>query len=273
MTERTYPAGVTSWIDLEAPDLAAAQAFYGEMLGWTFEVATPPEAPAPYVIARLGGRDVAGLAPRSDGPARWNTYVAVDDAAATAARAVELGGRILSPASAAGDAGVGAAVADPEGTEIRLWQAGRRRGAQVANEPGAWNFSNLATDVADAATFYTDLFGWEFDDVGFGVMIRVPGYGAHLAATIDPGIAERQAEVSVPTGFADAFGWQSPTSPAVPASWHVVFAVADRDASVATAERLGAVALHTEDSDWAHDAVVRDPQGATFTVSQFDPQH
>jgi predicted enzyme related to lactoylglutathione lyase len=32
-TERTYPAGVTSWIDVEVGDLAAAQDFYGDLFG------------------------------------------------------------------------------------------------------------------------------------------------------------------------------------------------------------------------------------------------
>ena len=44
---RTYPEGVPSWIDIEQPDLDAAQAFYGGLFGWTFEPATPPDAPSP----------------------------------------------------------------------------------------------------------------------------------------------------------------------------------------------------------------------------------
>ena len=56
---RTYPHGVTSWVDSEQPDPEAACAFYGELLGWTFEDAMPPGAPGHYFIARLGGRDAA----------------------------------------------------------------------------------------------------------------------------------------------------------------------------------------------------------------------
>ena len=58
--QRTYPAGVTSWIDVEVDDVEAAQSFYGGLLGWTFHTATPPGVPA-YVIAQLDGKDVAGL--------------------------------------------------------------------------------------------------------------------------------------------------------------------------------------------------------------------
>ena len=60
--ERTYPHGVTCWIDTEQPDVDAAQEFYGGLLGWEFTVATPPDAPARYVIATLDGQDVAALA-------------------------------------------------------------------------------------------------------------------------------------------------------------------------------------------------------------------
>ncbi len=42
---RTYPEGVPSWIDIEQPDLDAAQAFYGGLFDWTFEAATPRMPP------------------------------------------------------------------------------------------------------------------------------------------------------------------------------------------------------------------------------------
>jgi hypothetical protein len=48
-------------------------------------------------------------------------------------------------------------------------------------------------DLEAARTFYAGLFGWAFDDVGCGTMIRRPGYGDHLAATVDPDIHDRDA--------------------------------------------------------------------------------
>ena len=51
----------------------------------------------------------------------------------------------------------------------------------------------------------------------------------------------------------------------------MTFTVADRDDSVATAERLGATVLRSADELWTRNAVLRDPQGAVFTVSQFTP--
>jgi predicted enzyme related to lactoylglutathione lyase len=262
---RTYPHGVPSWIETEQPDPAAARAFYGELFGWAFE-----DRPGGYTIARLGNREAAGMLPGAT--AGWTTYVAVDDADSAARRVRGAGGSVLAEPEDVGPAGRSALCVDPQGARFGLWQAGRRAGVQAVNEPGAWNFSNLETsDPGGATAFYTGAFGWEFADAGFATMIRVPGYGDHLASTADPTIHERQAAIGVPPGFADAVGWLAPAGGAAPAHWHVVFTVADRDASVSTVERSGGTVAGTEDSQWSRTALVRDPWGAEFTVSQFTP--
>jgi predicted enzyme related to lactoylglutathione lyase len=263
---RTYPNGVPSWIETAQPDPEAAKRFYGDLFGWTFETVSPDGG---YTVAWLDGREVAGL---SAGPAGWHTYVAVDDADASAAAVTRAGGRVLAGPASPGPAGRAAGCADPAGAEFRLWQAGRRLGVQAANEPGAWNFSNLHTpDPAGATAFYSAVFGWEIDDLGFAIMVRRPGYGDHLASTVDPNIKSRQEGIGAPPGFADAVAWLVPVGAGAPAHWHVVFTVADRDDAVATIRRSGGAVISTEDSDWTRDAVVRDPWGATFTVSQFTP--
>ncbi len=274
MTEaRTYPAGVTSWIDVEVDDVEAAQAFYGGLFGWTFEQATPPGLPFTYVIAQVDGQDVAGLggpgSPTGTPSGRWNTYVAVDDIEAAIGTVEAAGGRLVDPVEQAGEGGWNATIADPSGVPIRLWQAKRRLGAQLTNTPGAWNFSDLQTDDQPGAErFYAAAFGWVFVDMGFATMIQVPGYGDHLAATVDPDIHERQA--TAPPGFADVIGGIGPAADLGP-HWHVTFTVADRDESVALAESLGATVLSSDDTDWTRQATLRDPQGAVFTASQYAP--
>jgi len=54
-------------------------------------------------------------------------------------------------------------------------------------------------------------------------------------------------------------------------SWSVTFSVADRDDSAATAERLGGTVVSSAEGMWSRTALVRDPQGAQFTLSQFTP--
>ncbi|WP_199432566.1 VOC family protein [Qaidamihabitans albus] len=274
---RTYPAGVTSWIDLEVNDVEAVKAFYGDLFGWSFSDATAPGAPFRYVIARLDGQDVAGVAGPADpaeprtSAASWNTYIAVDDAQSTARLVAYSGGRVVSPPASAGEGGVSAVCADPAGVEFRLWQANRRPGAQLTNAPGAWNFSDLhAADPAESSSFYRRVFGWEFEDLGYATMIRRPGYGEHLAGTVDPDIHERQ-EGFAPPGFADAIGWLVPLAATERSHWHVTFTVADRDKTAAIAERLGGTVVTTSDTEWTRAAVLRDPWGAEFTASQFTP--
>lgn len=265
---RTYPHGVTCWIDTEQPDLEAAGRFYSELFGWTLADAMPADAAGSYLIATLDGRDVAALASGTATPA-WHTYVAVDDADAAAAAVGAAGGTVVSGPQDVGPAGRTATCVDPGGAGFRLWQAGLRPGAQRVNSPGSWNFSNLHTPDRDAAmAFYGAVFGWVAADLDqdAGAMVQVPGYGDHLAATVDPGIRERQA--SAPPGFADVIGGLVVDRPA---RFEVVFTVADRDASAAAAARLGATVLSTSDTVWTKQAVLRDPQGAELTVSQFTP--
>jgi hypothetical protein len=269
---RTYPHGVTCWIDTEQPDLEAARVFYAGLFGWRMIDARPPGPPDSYLIATIDNQDVAAVAPTQAGAAKWNTYVAVDNADATAAAITAHGGALIAPPEDAGRAGRAATCVDPFGAEFRLWQASGRLGAQLANSPGAWNFSDLYTPDRDAAmAFYTRLFGWRAADLdqGAGTMLQVPGYGDHLAATVDPGIHERQE--SAPAGFADVIGGLVVIGAGEIPRWHVTFTVTDRDDSATTAERLGATVVSSSDNMWTKDALVRDPQGAEFTVSQFTP--
>ena len=270
--QRRYPHGVPSWVDVTQADLAAAQEFYGGLFGWELTDAMPPDAPGSYLVATLEGHDAAAVAPADDtGATRWRTYVACEDADATVAAVAEAGGTVLVAPADAGPGGRTATCADPQGAVFHLWQARRRLGAQVANQPGAWNFSILHTaDPGAVLPFYAAVFGWAVDPELDAGMIRVPGYGDHLAATVDPDIHERQQ--FAPPGFADVVAGVAPDADPARAGWQVTFTVADRDASVATAERLGATVLSSADTEWTREAEIRDPQGAVLTVSQFAPQ-
>ncbi len=269
--QRRYPHGVPCWVDVTQADVAAAVEFYAGLFGWVLTDAMPPNAPGAYLVATLDGHDVAAIAPaQGTGTPTWRTYVACDDPDLTAGAVQRAGGTVLVPPQDAGLGGRTATCADPEGAVFHLWQARRRLGAQVANVPGAWNFSVLHTsDPGAVLPFYAEVFGWAVDpDLGAG-MIRVPGYGDHLAATVDPQIYVRQA--FAPPGFADVAAGIVPDENAASAGWQVTFTVADRDAAAGTAERLGATVISSTDTAWTREAVLRDPQGAVFTVSQFAP--
>ncbi|GAA1926204.1 VOC family protein [Nocardioides hwasunensis] len=266
----TYPQGVTCWIDAQVPDAPAAAAFYGELLGWQTRDALPPEVPASYLVATLDGHDVAAIEPREGEQAFWLTYVAVDDVDAMVPRAVDAGATLVDGPHDAGPGGRWAELRDPEGAVFRMWQARNRLGSQLNNAPGAWNFSDLhTTDVARDLDFYREVFGWEVEDMGpdAGATIKVPGYGDHLEATVDPDIRVRQA--GAPEGFADAIGGAVGLTGEEHPHWHVTFSVADRDAAAQRAESLGASVVSTDEGTWARTVRIRDPWGAELTLSQF----
>jgi uncharacterized protein len=284
-----YLAGVPCLIDTEQPDPEAAAAFYGGVFGWEFENKLPPGIPDKYLVASLHGFDVAAIASPTagvTGTPRWNTYVSVVDADATTAAAVANGAEVLiAPVNAgppSGIAGRWAALVDPDGGHIRIWQPGYRHGAQLVNHPGSWNSSDLTTtNPQSAKTFYGEVFGWEADPVEFGggdaqgesFMWRLPGYGDFLAIR-DPDIKRRHSDPWVPKGFSDAIGWmtaaQLPTTP----HWSVTFTVDGTDAFVEHAVKLGATVVSPpadRGGGIVRIATVRDPQGAEFTVGTFDP--
>jgi predicted enzyme related to lactoylglutathione lyase len=117
-------------------DVTTAEAFYGAVFGWeTLELpggarmwrlpgyGDELERAEPGLRARMaatgapeGFEDVvAALNPLGPGnPAHWSVTFAVDDADATAARAAELGGRVLVPAFDAPWVRM-TVIADPQG--------------------------------------------------------------------------------------------------------------------------------------------------------------
>ena len=273
----TYPAGVSCFIDTERTDVDAAMTFYGGLFGWSYKEVIPSGAPR-FALAQLQGLDVAGIGAASNGaPAAWNTYIAVESADATVAKVEAAGGTTRLAPLDFGGAGRMAVFADPEGAVFRVWQAGEAGGAELVNAPGSWNWSDLETrDMAAAKAFYAAVFGWEYQDVDFGsgpaTMIRVPGYGDHLEA-LNPGTLASHKDNGAPEGFSDAIGWMKPpSSPDGAARWVVTFGVADADATAARTAQLGGTVLAGPfDVPYSRMAVVRDPDGVTFTISQFKP--
>ena len=281
MTKREwYPAGVPCWIDTRRADVGPAAAFYGGLFGWAFEDVAPEGAPGRYLMARLGGRDVAGLAEAADGagPAAWTTFVQVDSADRAAEVAAASGGTVLMEPADAGAAGRFALLSDPAGAVFGVWQAGEHRGAGLVNETGAWVGNDFRTsDPAASSAFYGAVFGWEVDELdeaaGYA-NVRLPGYGAHLAE-LDPTLPDRLEEYGAPEGFADVVGWLAPIAPGdgeAGSHWGVTFAVEDVDASAAkVAELGGTVIVPPMDAPWVRMAVVADPDGAPLTIATFVP--
>jgi uncharacterized protein len=262
MSERdTYPAGVPCWITGLQRDVPAARDFYEQLFGWqTVGPDGIDRATATYAIARMRGRDVAGIgtmpASAGDMPATWMTEIRTDQLEATV-RAVEAaGGTVLEPNVDFGDIGRLGVFTDPAGAPFCAWEGGIREGAQIVNEPGAWSMSALRTPDPDAAiAFYGSVFGWQPEPFGPVHCMRLAGYVG--------------GEPSQPVPR-DVVAVIVPAESGEPASWGVDFWVRDASAAIATATRVGgSVLAGPYDAPPAFvQAVLADPEGAVFTVSQ-----
>ena len=282
MPERDrYIPGVPCWVDTSQPDPEAAVDFYSDLFGWEFENVMPPGAEGRYFIARIRGGEVAavGSVPEAAPPAAmWNTYVWVESADETASKVRASGGRVVVEPFDVGDAGRMAVFTDAEGAAFCVWQAKERIGARIVNEHGSVNFNDLNTRQGDGAkSFYSSVFGWQTLELEGGFeMWTLPGYGDHLEHD-NPDLRKQMAEMQAPKGFEDVVASLIPIAddtPDVPPHWGVTFAVDDADAIADKATDLrGTVLVPPFDAPWVRMTIITDPQGATFTASQFVPEN
>ncbi len=277
MPEREgYIPGVPCWVDTSQPDPEAALPFYGSLFGWEFENMMPEGSEGQYFMGRIRGGDVAAVGSIPAGApamALWNTYVGVESADETAAKARDAGGTVAMEPFDIMDAGRMAVLTDPEGAVFCVWQAKSHMGAKVVNEHGSLNFNGLATrDPEGAKAFYGAVFGWKTLALGAGSMWTLPGYGDHLEEA-SPGLRGQMATMGAPDGFVDVVAALNPIADDdsdTPAHWGVTFAVDDADATAAKAGELGGeIVAGPFDAPWTRMAVIKDPQGATFVASQF----
>jgi uncharacterized protein len=249
--------GEFATIDLSAKDVEGQTSFYESLLGWEHEDLPSDRGPAYRVFSKDGGA-VAGAFPLSPDmeaagvTTMWNTYVAVDDVDAAAARAVELGGRIVMPATDASGYGRFAGIADPTGGALFLWHSHQPDPSAKYGEPGAMAWADLSTrDPERAVAYFKELLGWDIQSMEGGPiaywMISVNGEGQ---AGIMP------MPESIPSE--------------VPANWLIYFGADDVHALAERASSLGGsvVVPPAEMDSGAVWAVLADPAGATFGVLQ-----
>jgi predicted enzyme related to lactoylglutathione lyase len=115
------PVSMT-WNELMTPDIEAAKAFYGALLGWKPEtMAMGGDGPA-YTVWMLGDGGIGGaMAPPMEGmPAFWGVYFAVANCDATVTKAQELGAQVLNGPMDVPEVGRMAALMDPQGAAFSV---------------------------------------------------------------------------------------------------------------------------------------------------------
>jgi len=247
---QNVPHGAPCWVDLMSSDTDKARSFYGELLGWT---ADEPNADfGGYANFSKDGELVAGLmaAQPNMGPGDvWSVYLAVDDAAATLAKARENGGQVHVDAMPVADLGVMAVLADAGGAVVGLWQPGEHRGGLVGADGAPCHFELHTRDFDATVAFYEKVFGWNPEPVS-----DTPEFRYTVLNVADGENA----------GIMDSSGF---LPEGVPAHWSVYFAVEDVGTALATVENLGGtIVLPAEDTLYGRIASATDCNGAAFKL-------
>ncbi len=254
MTTRETPfaAGTPCWVDVMTSDHIRAKAFYGSLFGWTFDESG--EEFGYYVTFLSDGHPVAGLTRNTPemggGRDVWTTYLASDDAAATAALAEANGGKVHAPAMDVGEVGRMAVVEDPAGAFFGVWQPGTHTGFGKYNEPGSVTWDEVhSKDFAATTAFYPAVFGWTVE---------------RMSDTDEFRYYTGQINGESVAGMMDSKGFLPPE---VPSHWAVYFSVEDTDAALARVPALGGTVLRpAEDTPFGRVADVADPTGAVFKL-------
>jgi predicted enzyme related to lactoylglutathione lyase len=243
----SYPAGAFCWVDLGTPDIDGARRFYPGLLGWEVE----DVADGTYTLCTLEGKTVTGMHehPEEGAAPHWDSYVAVSDVDATVSRARELGAEVtLEPMEVPGAARM-AAIRDPSGAPVSLWQALGHPGAALVNETGTWTWNDLLTRDPDGAEgFYGQLLGWRTERV------------ADIYASFTMG--------DLLIGGMRTISPEEPT----PAMWVPYFVVADGDAAVSRVQELGGRVLVPSTAVPAgRFLMMADPAGAVSALFEMGP--
>ncbi|GGP95035.1 hydroxylase [Streptomyces virginiae] len=259
MITTDFATGSPCWIDLGVPDVPAAAAFYGAVLGWDYESMGEGEDMEGGMF-RKDGKIVAGLGKLTAEGARpaWMIYYSVPDADATTRAVERAGGTVRVPPRDLDEWGRMAQYSDPLGGQFAVWQPGTSKGVDLVDEPGSLSWTELCTsDAAAAKDFYGGVFGWWYSDMelpgGAGTYSLVTPAGL-AAERMHGGVMELPAEDLAPAGGKPY--------------WHPVFAVTDCDAAVAAVTgNGGGVRTGPEDAEGVGRlAVCLDPAGADFVV-------
>jgi predicted enzyme related to lactoylglutathione lyase len=245
-----WPDGTPCWVDLSTADIPKAISFYSSQFGWDIQQGGPEVGG--YSMARLDGRNVAGIGPnmtQPDAPSAWALYIASSDADATAGKIVSAGGKVLMGPMDVMDVGRMLVATDTTGATFGVWQARKHTGAEVANVPGAFTWSeHMSHDFEGAKAFYAAVFGYEFGDMS--------SEGFSYATLL---IGGQQV-----VGGIGAFPGQDPDHHPF---WSVYFGTTDTDKAVeVVTSHGGAVVMQPTDSPYGRMAIVTDNQGAVFSL-------
>ncbi|MCA9679582.1 MAG: hypothetical protein H6708_17610 [Kofleriaceae bacterium] len=151
-------------IEIRVSDLNVAMDFYRKTFAWGLYQVAPG-----YTLVDAGRMPVIGIMHDPRLPIGVAPLMLVNDCEAAAARAKELGGRVMYTRSEVAGSGAFTAALDPWGNEVWFWQQFVEGHPRLKHEPvNPFIFVEIATPNLEKATqFYSDLMSWSFWNVPF----------------------------------------------------------------------------------------------------------
>lgn len=248
----TNSHGEWIWFELLSDDPDAAQAFYGDVVGWTVKSSGTPDMD--YRLLSAPDGEVAGLMKRPEGMGAapvWLGYIGVDDVDASVATIEAAGGTTHMPATTMPGVGRMAMLTDPQDVAFYVMrgesdEASRAFSQEAGHSLGHVVWCELSAPDPDAAlTFYRGAFGWGQE--GAMPMGELGDYRFLQAGEI---------------GFGALMGVVPGGAP----GWQFYFHVPDIDAAAERVRAGGGTILQEPEEIPGGDysLVARDPQGAGF---------
>ena len=259
MSDRKHLPGKFVWFELVSRDAKQAQAFYGELLGWT--VRPYPMGDFSYDMIYAGDTMIGGYAAPEhrahwDSPAqgarptsRWLSYISVEDVDATARAAATQGGKVVEVPFDAPGIGRMARIADPQGAHLYLFNSASGDPADVPVTPhGGWLWNELHTsDSTKALSFYEKVVGFSHRGLDMG-----PAGTYYI----------------VSKGGVDRGGVTNHLPSGMSAHWLPYVSVDDVDVAFTRAQKLGAeIPMPPKDIPGiGRSGVLQDPTGALLAL-------
>lgn len=211
-----------------------------------------------YTMIALGNDTIGGyMKPPQGAPqqAHWLSHLQVANAQEIASKVKALGGKIAKEPFKVGDVGTMAIVVDPLGAAFALWQPNKPEGTgDYKGTDGSFIWNELYTDDPDRSIeFYKAIGGFEVERMK---MSGGPGPNRYDILNSD---GKGRAGIMKLAG--------------VPPMWMPYVKVANTDATVDRAKKLGATFMNPAETipNVGRLAVMSDPQGAPLGILQPSP--
>jgi uncharacterized protein len=241
------------WFEYVSNDQDKAKGFFGELFGWKTKSTTMPHGS--YTLITHGGERMLGgyVKPVEGGPQRphWLPHLQVASAQESAAKVKSLGGAVVKAPFSLGEYGTNAIVSDPLGAVFALWQPvmpDQANDGEYKGEDGGWVWNELYTQDPDRSlTFYKALAG--FDSESMQKQRDAPGPDRY--EILKSGDKARAGVMKLA---------------GVPPMWMPYVQVADTDAVVERAKKLGATFMMPAETipGVGRIAVMADPLGGAL---------